>query len=124
MNLQPNWRLSAERELLLARELRRRACRRSFLAWCEDALSRFGFEPEAHHRLLIRELEAIEAGENDRLMVFMPPGSAKSFYASILFPPWFLARRANRDVIGASHGSELAEDFSARVMAEIKEHPG
>ena len=57
-------------------------------------------------------------------MVFMPPGSAKSTYASVLFPPWFLARRKNRDVIGASHGSELAEDFSTRVMRMIKEHPG
>jgi predicted phage terminase large subunit-like protein len=77
----------------------------------------------AHHRLLIKELEDIEAGRNDRLMVFMPPGSAKSTYASVLFPPWFMARRPNRDVIGASHGAELAEDFSSRVLRTIKEYP-
>ena len=42
--------------------------------------------PAAHHRLLITELEAIERGENNRLMVFMPPGSGKSTYASVAFP--------------------------------------
>lgn len=77
----------------------------------------------AHHRLLIKELEDIEAGRNDRLMVFMPPGSAKSTYASVLFPAWFMAKRPNRDVIGASHGAELAEDFSSRVLRTIKEYP-
>jgi predicted phage terminase large subunit-like protein len=107
-----------------AREKVRRRCRESLLTWCEAALSVYGQEPQPHHRLLIRELEDIEAGRNDRLMVFMPPGSAKSTYASVLFPPWFLARRANRDVIGASHGADLAEDFSGRVVRTIKEHPG
>ncbi len=57
-------------------------------------------------------------------MVFEPPGSAKSTYASVLFPPWFIARRKNRDVIGASHGADLAEDFSGRIIKVIKEHPG
>ena len=123
-NCEPNWRDSAQRQLRFARELRRRECRTSLLTWCTEALYPFGQKPEAHHRILIKELEDIEAGRNDRLMVFMPPGSAKSTYASVLFPPWFMARRKNRDVIGASHGAELAEDFSSRVMATIKEHPG
>ena len=107
----------------IQREIRRRACQTSFLTWCEEALVPYGQVPERHHRLLIRELEDIESGANDRLMVFMPPGSAKSTYASVLFPPWFLARRKNRDMIGASHGSELAEDFSSRVIRMTKEHP-
>jgi predicted phage terminase large subunit-like protein len=56
-------------------------------------------------------------------MVFMPPGSAKSTYASVLFPAWFLARKSGRDVIGASHGAELAEEFSGRVLRMISERP-
>lgn len=101
----------------------RRRCRESLLTWCSEALAPLGYEPEAHHRLIIRELEDIEAGRNDRLILELPPGSAKSTYASVLFPAWFLARRPNRDVIGASHGSELAEEFSAAVMRVIKGHP-
>jgi hypothetical protein len=45
-------------------------------------------------RLLIEKLEAVERGEIKRLMVFMPPGSAKSTYASVVFPVWFMGRRS------------------------------
>jgi len=41
-----------------------------------------GFAPAAHHRLLIAALEEVERGECPRLMLFLPPGSAKSTYAS------------------------------------------
>jgi len=75
---------------------RRRECRRSFLAWCIEALAPYGQEPAAHHRLLIHELQAVAEGRVDRLMIFMPPGSAKSRYTSQLFPAWLLSRRSNR----------------------------
>jgi len=45
-----------------------------------------GFTPAAHHRLMIRHLEEVERGECPRLMLFLPPGSAKSTYASQIFP--------------------------------------
>lgn len=71
--------------------------------------------PARHHRLLLDRLEAVERGDITRLMIFMPPGSAKSTYASVLFPPWFLGRNPERSVIGASHAGELAERFGRRV---------
>jgi predicted phage terminase large subunit-like protein len=71
--------------------------------------------PAAHHRLLLDKLEAVERGEISRLMVMMPPGAAKSTYASILFPPWFLGRNPDKSIIGASHAGELAERFGRRV---------
>src|SRR5687767_26519 len=46
--------------------------------------------PAPHHRLLIQALEAVERGQIKRLFVFMPPGSAKSTYGSVLFPAWYL----------------------------------
>jgi predicted phage terminase large subunit-like protein len=55
-------------------------------------------------------------------MVNMPPGSAKSTYASVLFPAWILAQQANLTLIGASHTADLAEGFSRRVMGTIREH--
>lgn len=74
-----------------------------------------GYKPATHHRLLIEKLEALERGEIDRLMVCMPPGSAKSTYASVEFPAWFLGRNPKKSVIAASHTQELAERFGRRV---------
>lgn len=63
----------------------------------------------------MRELEAVESGETPRLMVLMPPGSAKSTYTSILFPPWFMGRNPKMSVLGVSNTTDLAERFSRRV---------
>ncbi|MBC3919171.1 hypothetical protein H8L32_16890 [Undibacterium sp. CY18W] len=71
--------------------------------------------PARHHALLIAELEAVERGELDMLIVTMPPGSAKSTYGSVVFPAWYLGRHPERCVIAASHTVELAERFGRRV---------
>lgn len=74
-----------------------------------------GYKFASHHRRLMEELEAVERGEVTRLMIFMPPGSAKSTYSSILFPPWFMGRNPQSSVLGVSNTTELAETFSRRV---------
>jgi phage terminase large subunit-like protein len=61
-----------------------------------------------HHALLCQKLQAVEAGEIPRIMIFMPPGSAKSTYGSKLFPAWFIGRMRGRSVLCASYNSELA----------------
>lgn len=91
------------------------------MVWCRHALARFNQRPAAHHQILIKELQAVASGETDRLMVLMPPGSAKSTYASVLFPSFLLAR-PNRSIIGASNSATLAEQFSRRVQNEAKEN--
>ena len=50
----------------------------------------------------------------------MPPGSAKSTYASVIFPAWWLAQHPYSAVIGASHSFSLAEHFSRRTRALIE----
>jgi hypothetical protein len=110
MNLSP---LKAA-ELLLQRS----TIRKSFSSWCQLA----GYEPAPHHQLLISKLESVARGEIRRLMVFMPPGSAKSTYGSILFAPWFLAQHPKANIIAASHTVELAEKFGRRVRNLISEH--
>lgn len=102
--------------------LHRRTIRNSLEGWCIEALQGQGIKPERHHRLLLSELEAVERGECDRLMVLMPPGSAKSTYASMLFPAWYMARNPGHSVISASHTAELAERFGRRVRNLISEH--
>lgn len=82
-----------------------------------------GYQPGAHHQLLIRHLEAVERGEIERLMVCMPPGSAKSTYTSVEFPAWFLGRNPSLSVIAASHTQELAERFGRRVRNIVASDP-
>ena len=49
----------------------------SLIGWAMMVLQRDGQVPARHHRLLIAELDRISRGDIDRLMVLMPPGSAK-----------------------------------------------
>lgn len=57
----------------------------------------------------------MEDGQKDQVMVFMPPGSAKSTYASVLFPSHYLGRFPNRKVICASYETGLATQFGRKV---------
>jgi predicted phage terminase large subunit-like protein len=97
--------------------LQRRTIRKSFTSWCQLA----DYQPAPHHKLLISKLEAVARGEITRLAVFMPPGSAKSTYASILFAPWFLSQHPRANIIAASHTVELAEKFGRKVRNSIAE---
>lgn len=96
----------------------RRSIRRSLTEWCRLC----GFEPARHHQLLIEGLEKVERGEINKLAVFMPPGSAKSTYASVLFPPWLLQKQPKANVLAASHTTELAEKWGRRVRNIVNEH--
>jgi hypothetical protein len=71
---------------------------------------------------LLKELEAISDGSNDRLMVFMPPGSAKSTYGSMLFPPWYMSQHPDHMVIAASHTHELAARWGRKCRNLVSEH--
>jgi hypothetical protein len=62
------------------------------------------------------------AGLEGLLGLFLPPGSAKSTYASILFPPWYLAQYPHASVIAASHTAELAEKWGRKVRNLVTEH--
>ena len=48
-------------------------------------------------------------------MILMPPGSAKSTYASVIFPVWWFTQHPRSTVISASHSLGLAQHFSRRA---------
>jgi predicted phage terminase large subunit-like protein len=73
------------------------------------------YEHAAHQARLDEHLEAVERGDIDRLMVFMPPRHGKSEKASKRFPAWYLGRNPKRQVIAASYNSDLATDFGRDV---------
>jgi hypothetical protein len=103
----------------LKEEVWRRQCRESLLAWSTECVNDFNFKPARHHRYLITKLEQVISGEIDRLMVFMPPGSAKSTYVSELLPPFWFNKYPKTSVIGCSHTGELAERFGRKVRNKI-----
>lgn len=80
-----------------------------------------GYEPALHHRLINRELEALERGDYDRLEISAPPGSAKTTYASHLFPPWYMARNPTHLVLSGSHTQEFAQRKVGRVVRNLVE---
>jgi predicted phage terminase large subunit-like protein len=96
--------------------------RDSLTEWTKCALSPVDQEPAAHHYALIRELQEISTGANTRLIVLMPPGSAKSTYASILFPVWWFMQHPRSSVIGVSHTASLGEHFGRQVRNLIVDH--
>jgi hypothetical protein len=98
-------------------------CREDLTAWAIRALAPMRQTPARHHQLLLNHLTKVATGEIDRLMVTMPPGHAKSTYSSVLFPAWFFGQRPNLDIIGASHGDELAKEFSSRIQDLIRRYP-
>lgn len=81
-----------------------------------------GLAPAAHHRFLLESLDLITEGEVKRLLVLMPPGSAKSTYTSVIFPIWWFMQHPRSSVIAASHTATLVEHFSRRIQALIDEH--
>lgn len=52
----------------------------------------------------------------------MPPGAAKSTYATVLFPAWYLAQEGAGNVLAASHSVTVAERFSRKVRNLVAEH--
>jgi predicted phage terminase large subunit-like protein len=77
------------------------------------------FKAPRHLRMLVHELEALERGDHDRLIVTMPPRHGKSLLTSAIFPSWFIGRHPESSIIAASYGQELASDFGRRVKAIV-----
>ena len=108
-------RIAAERAL-------RGTIRTDLASWARYVLAPLDQAPAAHHLEIIKALEAVCAGETERLMLLLPPGSAKSTYASKLFPAWWLARHPTASVITACHTVGLAESFGRSVRLLVTEH--
>jgi len=98
---------------LLQELLKRKRARKSLTEYCRYVAP---FEPPAiHHELLCNALDKVVDGEIRNLMVFMPPGSAKSTYASVRFPAYYLGRLGKKSIICSSYGGDLATAFGRKV---------
>ena len=76
--------------------------------------------PAPHHELIIAALQAVADGKIKRLMIFAPPGSAKSTYTTVCFPPFIMGRKKRQNIISTSYGTPLARKFGRRCRAIAK----
>ncbi len=66
------------------------------------------------------KLMAVAAGDIKNLMIFMPPGSAKSTYASVVFPTWYMGAYPNKNIIMTTYGGDLAKKFGRKCRQVVK----
>src|SRR6186997_439289 len=95
--------------------LKRRSLRNSLAEWARHK----GFEPAPHHQFFITEIEAFLKSEDEVLLLFAPPGSAKSTYVLVLLPSWYLAANPTHSILAATHNVEFAERWGRRVPNDI-----
>ena len=120
-------------EQAAAELLKRRKARTDPAAFCEYV---FPFKPAPHHKFILSALHDALNGGQDRILICSPPGSAKSTYASHVFPDYALGFRGTTKgpdgkvkkpepfrIIGASHTDSLANVWSQRVRNTIKSDP-
>lgn len=74
----------------------------------------------AHHRLMLEAIERTFARRHGRLMLFLPPGSAKSTYASVVAPTYYMGQRPDARIILASYGSDLARRHGRRARQVVR----
>ena len=100
-------------------------------AWRTLARNKFSFFCQyAHHgkwllaphlELICAELEAIERGDNDSLILTMPPRHGKSMSVTETFPTWFLGRNPKKRVIEVSYSDSLARNFGDKCRRKMEE---
>jgi predicted phage terminase large subunit-like protein len=78
-----------------------------------------GFEPAAHHQLIIGEIEAFLENDDEVLLLFAPPGCAKSTFVSVLLPSYYLSRFPKRAILAATHSGDFALRWGRRVRNDI-----
>lgn len=93
--------------------LRRLEARDSLISFTEYTFERY--RTAAHHRIIAGQLERVERGEVDRLMLLVPPRHGKSELASKRLPAWFLGRKPEKQFLSVSATAELAADFGREV---------
>lgn len=98
--------------------LARRKARKSFADFCRYVAPEE--PPAAHHLLICDALDRVIDGDLKRLMIFMPPGSAKSTYATVRFPAYFVGRRKAEGIVSASYNVDLATQFGRKVRNLVR----
>lgn len=69
----------------------------------------------SHQKLIYEKLTAITAGEQRRLMIFLPPRHSKSETVTVRYSAWRLERDPRLNIILGSYNQKLANRFSRKI---------
>lgn len=86
-------------------------CRRSFRHYAQRAWNEIDpapFVPNWHVDAICEHLQAVYEGQIKRLIINIPPGTAKSMMAGVLWPSWVWTKRPSWQLLGASYEQGLA----------------
>lgn len=70
-----------------------------------------------HHKLILDEVQRCLERPMGRLMLFFPPGSAKSTYAGVVAPAWAMGKWPGYKVVSTSYAAKPAYRSSKRTRA-------
>lgn len=96
----------------------RRDARRGLLKFTEAVTPRY--QTGRVHRIISDQLDRVESGEVDRLMLLVCPRHGKSLLASQRYPAYALGRNPALSIISASATAPLAEDHGREVRNLIE----
>lgn len=74
-----------------------------------------------HHKLILAAMARTAAKRYGRLMIFAPPGSAKTSYASVVFPSHYLGSIPGSRLLLASYGDSPAKRMGRRTRAVLQQ---
>jgi hypothetical protein len=103
---------------VLQRQLQKLQAPRNLISFTEFTFPRY--EPAALHHQIAEQLERVERGEIDRLMLNVPPRHGKSELASRRFPAWYLGKHPQKHFISASASFSLAEEYGRDVRNLVR----
>jgi len=107
--------LEALRAEQAAREVARETAPPPFGEWLKGAVPR-GWDATAPHlRAIAEHLDAVTAGEVDRLAIFMPPRHGKTETVTVRYPLYRLQRDPTCSVLVTGYSQRIANRFSRKV---------
>lgn len=74
-----------------------------------------------HHNLILEAMERTTQRRYGRLLMLLPPGSAKTTYASVVFPAHYMGRHPGTRLGLGSYGSDIALKMGRKTRSIIRQ---
>lgn len=78
-----------------------------------------GLLPAAHHEPWVNDLEAVDRGEIDRLLLLAPPGAAKTTWIR-MFMEWYLGRHPSHSLLLLTTNDNQAHKFGTPLQQTLE----
>jgi hypothetical protein len=72
-----------------------------------------------HHKIILEAMDRTSRKDYGRLLMMLPPGSAKTTYASIVFPSWYMGKNPNTRLALGMYGNDIAMSVGRKTRSVI-----